>query len=404
MKKALILSTAMAFGVTASAAAANPFSDVPEGHWAYQSINKLAAQGVIDGYPDGTYGGDKLMTRYEMAQIVARAMAGGADVDKLAAEFSDELDSLGVRAANLEKKTGNVKIAGQIRMHYAGYRDGADKHWNTNSSSKIRTRIFVTGQINEDWSYNGRFENTQNLRNSTGDDTLELDRAFVEGKLGGVKLRAGRTWGYFGEGNIFDENLDGVIASYGKDVKIEAVYGKAPKQLGWDYKDVYGGAVSASVKDLKLGAGYYKFGDAQAAYSNDPDNAIWHADVSYKTGDITLGAMYFQSDENDSAGDDNGYVISLNYKGAKAAEPGSYGINAQYFDQAGTTAISHTMNGEYPYRTAAANAVEGFDGYKLAGYYTVAKNVVAGIEYFALEGNKSGEDYDTLWTQLIFTF
>ena len=100
---------AMALGVTASAYAANPFSDVPAGHWAYDAVNKLAAAGVVDGYPDGTYGGDKLMTRYEMAQIVAKAMAKGANVDKLAAEFADELDSLGVRVANLEKKADNVK-------------------------------------------------------------------------------------------------------------------------------------------------------------------------------------------------------------------------------------------------------------------------------------------------------
>ena len=75
MKKSLVLAMAMALGVTASAYAANPFSDVPAGHWAYDSINKLAAAGVIEGYGDSTFGGDKLMTRYEMAQIVAKAMA-----------------------------------------------------------------------------------------------------------------------------------------------------------------------------------------------------------------------------------------------------------------------------------------------------------------------------------------
>ena len=116
---------AMALGVTASAYAANPFSDVPAGHWAYDAVNKLAAEGVVDGYPDGTYGGDKLMTRYEMAQIVAKAMAKGANVDKLAAEFADELDSLGVRVANLEKKkSDNVKITGQIRMSYRANDNG----------------------------------------------------------------------------------------------------------------------------------------------------------------------------------------------------------------------------------------------------------------------------------------
>ena len=103
MKKSLVLAMALALGVTASAYAANPFSDVPAGHWAYDSVNKLASAGIVDGYGNGTFGGDRLMTRYEMAQIVAKAMAKGANVDRLAAEFADELDSLGVRVAALEK-------------------------------------------------------------------------------------------------------------------------------------------------------------------------------------------------------------------------------------------------------------------------------------------------------------
>ena len=116
MKKSLVLAMAMALGVTASAYAANPFSDVPAGHWAYDSISKLAAAGVIEGYGDDTFRGDRLMTRYEMAQIVAKAMAKGANVDKLAAEFADELDALGVRVAALEKKVDNVKHVSTMAM------------------------------------------------------------------------------------------------------------------------------------------------------------------------------------------------------------------------------------------------------------------------------------------------
>ena len=118
MNKSLVLAMTLTVGVTASTYAANPFSDVPAGHWAYGSIAKLAAAGVVDGYPNGTFQGDKLMTRYEMAQIVAKAMAKGASVDKLASEFADELDSLGIKVAKLEKKTDNVKITGQIRYCY----------------------------------------------------------------------------------------------------------------------------------------------------------------------------------------------------------------------------------------------------------------------------------------------
>ena len=153
MKKSLVLAMAMALGVTASAYAANPFSDVPAGHWAYDSVNKLAAAGIVDGYGNGTFGGDRLMTRYEMAQIVAKAMAKGANVDRLAAEFADELDSLGVRVAALEKKSDNVKINAQIRAHYQSYDKGHSGEWNkkTNATSKLRSRIWINGQINEDW-------------------------------------------------------------------------------------------------------------------------------------------------------------------------------------------------------------------------------------------------------------
>ena len=122
MKKSLVLAMAMALGVSATAFAANPFSDVPAGHWAYASVAKLAAAGVVEGYPDGTFKGDNLMTRYEMAQIVAKAYAKGAigADDKLMAEFADELDNLGVRVAKLEKKADNVKITGEARF---GYKD-----------------------------------------------------------------------------------------------------------------------------------------------------------------------------------------------------------------------------------------------------------------------------------------
>ena len=174
MKKSLVLAMAMALGVTASAYAANPFSDVPAGHWAYDSINKLAAAGVIEGYGDSTFGGDKLMTRYEMAQIVAKAMAKGANVDKLAAEFADELDNLGVRVANLEKKADNVKITGTIKASYASYdgdkvaKDGQDPAQNTNHASRLRSDLWVKGDINDDWTYSAMFRNQQFFSNDKG--------------------------------------------------------------------------------------------------------------------------------------------------------------------------------------------------------------------------------------------
>ena len=145
MNKSVVLGMAMALGVTASAYASNPFSDVPANSWAYDAVNKLAAEGIIDGYPNGTFGGDRLMTRYEMAQIVAKAMAKGANVDRLAAEFSDELDSLGVRVAGLEKKSDNVKITGEIRARYVDQKAKANQ--GSKYDSDLRSRLWLNGQI-----------------------------------------------------------------------------------------------------------------------------------------------------------------------------------------------------------------------------------------------------------------
>ena len=220
MKKSLVLAMAMALGVTASAYAANPFSDVPAGHWAYDSINKLAAAGVIEGYGDSTFGGDKLMTRYEMAQIVAKAMAKGANVDKLAAEFADELDNLGVRVANLEKKADNVKVTGEMRYRYTDSSNDGNKY------NDLRSRLWVNGQINDDWSYTGMLENTQDLTDNAGNEDTAFQRAYVEGKLGGLNVTAGRYNAFFANGNVYDTRADGVEVSYGSKIQLKGFAGK----------------------------------------------------------------------------------------------------------------------------------------------------------------------------------
>ena len=160
MKKILGLSAvALVMSTGIAAAANNPFSDVPADSWAYDAVSTLAADGVIDGYPDGTYQGQKTMTRYEMAQIVARAMAktdmekaDKALVDKLAAEFADELDNLGVRVADLEKKSDNVKFTGTARLRYD---DGGINATNTkadkdDSASHSHIEYWIKGKVNED--------------------------------------------------------------------------------------------------------------------------------------------------------------------------------------------------------------------------------------------------------------
>lgn len=114
MKKlALVLLMVAALTIPALA---NPFVDVPLTHWAYDAVQTLAAKGVVIGYPDGTFGGQRTLTRYEFAEATARLLAyveqyGGIREDveilsKLAVEFADELASLGVTVADLEATVG----------------------------------------------------------------------------------------------------------------------------------------------------------------------------------------------------------------------------------------------------------------------------------------------------------
>ena len=392
MKKSLVLAMAMALGVTASAYAANPFSDVPAGHWAYDAVNKLAAEGVVDGYPDGTYGGDKLMTRYEMAQIVAKAMAKGANVDKLAAEFADELDSLGVRVANLEKKADNVKVTGEIRY---SYRD-VDGDVNSNESV-LRSRLWVNGQINEDWSYTGMFENNQDFGNKTGDEKIDFARAYVEGRVGGLDVVAGRYNEVTFSGNILDANLDMAKVSYGDKVKVSALAGKAYDSVEVDDTNlldsddrIYIGTLEAALGDVDAYVAYFKT-------NSDMDKEIWNVGASYGFGDFTLSAEYMRGDKEHyaNAGKD-GWWADLAWKGAEADQPGSYGIHAGYYDQSANAYIMPTTDAEY--------FDDGYKGWNVGVSYTFAKNIVGMVNYWDMESQTTNEDAQTIFSELYFMF
>ena len=473
MKKSLVLAMAMALGVTASAYAANPFSDVPAGHWAYDSISKLAAAGVIDGYGDGTFGGDKLMTRYEMAQIVAKAMAKGANVDKLAAEFADELDNLGVRVANLEKKADNVKVTGEVRFRYVN-QDGAMARFKgendnldsvvlgnkSNHVADIRSRIWINGMINDDWTYTGMLENTQDLSDNAGNEDTKFQRAYVDGKLGGMAVRAGRYNLVIADGNIYDTRADGLELSYGNKLKLKGFAGKATDDITvvpvtittYDDKVFTGDVTNGGkywglalegelAKGLKATAGYTKFKDMGTGFveslgapsgeipdffygKTDIDNGIWHAGLSYDIGHFNLSAMYLKGDlsadkfnvmadgeinkDIDRYLDDDGYVIGLAYKGAKAEDAGSWGAWAKYYDQGAQTYVAHTTD-------ANTFGMTGFKGFGVGANYTIAKNIVANVAYYNTESKlfkeiPSAADHldrskdHRFWTDVTFTF
>ena len=95
-------------------------------------------------------------------------------------------------------------------------------------------------------------------------------------------------------------------------------------------------------------------------------------------------------------------MVSLTYGGAESDKPGSWGLVATYYDQAAPTVLSHTMDGAWDKFEGY-----GFKGYKVGANLTLAKNMVAEVDYYDLKGK--GGDLDgtharTLWSQLVVTF
>ena len=142
-KKATALLLGLTLGISGTAFAADgadSFSDVPQGHWAYDALDYLAKDGVIDGMGDGTFQGNRTMTRYEMASIVAKAMQKGnlgvgdqAVLEKLEKEYGSELATLSKQVnantkaiKDLNAKTDKFKIWGMARVQ-AGDDSGLQK-------------------------------------------------------------------------------------------------------------------------------------------------------------------------------------------------------------------------------------------------------------------------------------
>ena len=233
MKKrfAAVFAATAVLGVT-TAFAANPFSDVTPSDWAYQSVSQLAAAGVINGYPDGTFQGQKNITRYEMAQMVAKAMANEARanaeqqamINRLADEFSSELNNLGVRVANLENKVGNVKVTGDMRIRYKGSdkaqmfasdKDSLDKK----SKFDFRGRIQFNATVNENTSATVRLTSgDREFGSADKGNGAEIDNAYVTHKFGkDFSLTGGRFDTVIGNGLIYDDVFDGAALTYAGD-------------------------------------------------------------------------------------------------------------------------------------------------------------------------------------------
>ncbi len=399
--------------------AANPFADVPAGHWAYESVKKLNEAGVIEGYGDDTFRGDRLMTRYEMAQIVAKAMAKGANVDKLAAEFAEELDAMGVRVTSLEKKSDNVTVTGEVYYYYAKANRNVTEH-EKKFENELRTRLYLTGNINDNWKYVGRIENRQFFHDHVGNEETSFNIAKAEGRLGGLNVSAGRDDDVFADGYIFDGEYDALKASYGDKYYVSGAFGKltelnddetAPAEGERFTKTFWSAEIGTKTDGFvngKLGYLSTKLDkDGKTAYNGKDRLGIWYAGLDFNfTEDLGLNTMYLKGNRDALAGsqpiDDDGLVVGLSYKGAEEKKPGTWGLEANYYRQGRSTYLLHTIDGYTDFKS-------GFKGWSVGGELTVAKNMVLGVSYYDTRPMKKeidGDDTRTkvLWSDFTITF
>ena len=219
MKKHLaVLAATAVLGVT-SAFAANPFSDVTPQDWAYQAVAQLASQGIVNGYPDGTFKGQNNITRYEMAQMVAKALVRqdrvdaeqNAIINRLANEFSAELNNLGVRVATLENKVGNFKFTGDARLRYTGTEDARKSKFD------YRGRVKFEATVNDNTKAVVRLMGSKEF-GKAGNPSTAIDRVYVQHNFGKyATVAAGRQDLTVGSGLAFDGAFEGVVATAGKD-------------------------------------------------------------------------------------------------------------------------------------------------------------------------------------------
>lgn len=198
--KAAIAACFACAAVTASAA--NPFTDVSSDDWAYQAVASLSDEGVIDGYPDGTFRGDKHVTRYEIAQIVARLMAKEDTLNasqqetlaKLSSQYADELKDLGVRIAELEKKRGATDLITELRVQSIDRYDNVFKG-NVQKHNEISTRV----RLNTITPVNDRvhlYSQTETIMDMNGKGVYDVNRIDPKDKSQ-TKTRAGYDDGEF---------------------------------------------------------------------------------------------------------------------------------------------------------------------------------------------------------------
>ena len=443
MKKTLVsaLTTALVVGAASTTfAASNPFSDVPADHWAYDAVAQLAADGVIEGYGDTTFRGNQSITRYEMAQMVAKAMAktdvSAADkalIDKLyAAEFLlMTLHQPGVRVSNLERNADMVEWNGQARYTYRSLRTEQENgSKDRDNSDKLLLRLEPSAEVNDHWHVNARLDATTEMSDDKGDgdnhdeDKITLKRVYAQGNYKNFQTQLGKFGLYTPEqGLVFDSDnsMSGANVTFGNALKATIYAGRidvSDQEKGYqlsnrDFDD------TANMQGITLqyatpankwsgGAAYYHLntndfigltdglnnGEGYTNGKNDEDNAnIWSANLGYNFDNTSrLFAAYANNTSADNL--DKSWQAIYSYKGAQPENKNTWGAYAAYRYLGTYTSIFGTEDAQ----------VVGAKGWEVGANYAPFHNVLATAKYFNGKGIDSDRDVDTLWGRIQFFF
>ena len=337
MKKILAIAAVAALTTGVSAYAANPFSDVSPDDWAYQAVSDLSDQGVVEGYPDGTFKGERNMTRYELAQVIARLMAREdqlnaeqkATLDKLAGEYADELANLGVRVSNLEKKVGNISWFGDARMRWK------EKGYNTDGSRKAdgwdgRMRINAKAQVNDSTYVRGRFTSNMNFKDNADADT-KMDVLFVHHQFGDkVGMNLGRNFLTLGQtGMYYDDFFDGAQLFIGDSkLTLEAGYGRMNTWIN-DYGQKKDDTVYARLYGQTGRIGYDAEYIKTVGAADADKKSIWGAGLTVGVTDaVDIFGDFYKNTE--PKGDPQMWTAGLGFGHYNLKKPGTFRVAAQY--------------------------------------------------------------------------
>ena len=407
MKKTLVsaLTTALVVGAASTTfAAANPFSDVPADHWAYDAVSQLAADGVIEGYGDTTFRGNQNITRYEMAQMIAKAMAksdvSAADkalIDKLAAEFSDELNNLGVRVSNLERNADMVKWNGKAEYTYYSHRD-KDANTKTNDD-QLLFRLEPSAEVNSHWHVNARLDastdlakdsadvNREHGKDSKQDTDVTLKRVWAQGNYDNFQVKLGK-FAQIDSDSIFDTSFSGAEVQFGNKVTFTAGAGRQNMDNDSDFTQKFGhdedtanyqyaglgyadGKFVGGVDYHHLNADSFQYAKEDGTKQANEDNAnIWLAKAAYRF-DKTNALNGFYANNTSADELDKAWSAQYSYKGAEAQNKGTWGAWAAYRYLGQNTDLFSTFD----------VILAGQKGWEVGANYAPFKNIVATLRY-----------------------